>query len=68
MATVLKVKGMNCRHCVNSITKALNGLEGIGNIRVDLQKGEVSFENPKSLPPDRIEKAIVDAGYEVIPS
>ncbi len=66
MATVLKVKGMSCQHCVNSVTKALNGLGGIGNVKVDLQKGEVSFENTKSLPPDRIKKAITDAGYEVV--
>ena len=67
MATILKVKGMSCQHCVMSVTKALNGLEGIGNVKVDLPKGEVSFENTKSLAADRIEKAIHDAGYEIMP-
>ena len=67
MATILKVKGMSCQHCVMSVTKALNGLEGIGNVKVDLQKGEVSFENTQSLAQDRIKKAIHDAGYEIMP-
>lgn len=65
MATVLKVKGMSCQHCVMSVTKALSQLEGIKNIQVDLAKGEVRFENTKEVTSNRIEKTIKDAGYEV---
>ncbi len=66
MASVLKVKGMSCQHCVMSVTKALNKLDGIQNVKVDLPKGEVSYDNTKSLAQDRIEKTIEDAGYEVV--
>jgi copper chaperone len=65
MATILKVKGMSCQHCVMSVTKALSQLEGIKNIQVDLVKGEVRFDNVKEVTSNRIEKAITDAGYEV---
>jgi copper chaperone len=41
MASILKVKGMSCQHCVMSVTKALGQLEGIKNVQVDLAKGEV---------------------------
>ncbi len=68
MATVLRVKGMSCQHCVMSVTKALNQLEGVKNVQVDLAKGEVRFDNTKEVAPNRIQKAIADAGYEVIPS
>ena len=68
MAVVLKVKGMSCQHCVMSVTKALNQLDGIKNVRVDLARGEVQLDNTKELAPNRIEKAIQDAGYEIIPS
>jgi copper chaperone len=68
MITVLKVKGMSCQHCVMSVTKALTQLEGIKNVQVDLQKGEVRFDNTKQIASDRIEKAISEAGYEVISS
>ena len=67
MVSTLKVKGMSCQHCVMSVTKALNQLEGIQNVQVDLQKGEVRFDNTKALALNRIEKAIEEAGYEVIP-
>ena len=66
MATTLKVKGMSCKHCVMSVTKALNQLEGIKNVQVDLAKGEVQFDNTKEVASNRIEKTIEDAGYEVI--
>jgi copper chaperone len=65
MASMLKVKGMSCNHCVMSVTKALGKLEGLQNVKVDLQKGEVSFDNTKALGSEKIEKAITDAGYEV---
>jgi len=66
MATTLKVKGMSCQHCVMSVTKALGQLDGIKNVQVDLAKGEVRFDNTKEVPPHQIEKAIEEAGYEVI--
>ncbi len=66
MSSVLKVKGMSCQHCVMSVTKALNQLDGIKNIQIDLAKGEVRFDNTKSVASDRIRNAITDAGYEVV--
>jgi len=68
MASILKVKGMSCQHCVMSVTKALGQLEGIKNVQVDLAKGEVRFDNSKEIASSRIEKAISDAGYQVISS
>jgi len=64
--TLLKVKGMSCQHCVMSVTKALSQLEGVKNVQVDLQKGEVRFDNTKRIASDRIEKAVSEAGYEVV--
>jgi copper chaperone len=66
MASTIKVKGMSCQHCVMSVTKALSQFEGVKNVQVDLAKGEVRFDNTKEVAPGRIEKAISDAGYEVI--
>ena len=66
MLTILKVKGMSCQHCVMSVKKALNQLEGIKNVEVDLRKGEVRFDNTKAVASQQIEMAIVEAGYQVI--
>jgi copper chaperone CopZ len=49
-----------------SVTKALGKLEGVQNVQVDLEKGEVRFDNVKGVTSSQINKAIVDAGYEVV--
>ncbi len=61
----LKVKGMSCQHCVMAVTQALNQLDGIKNIQVDLAKGEVRLDNPMEVTPEQIEKAITEAGYSL---
>ncbi len=66
--TTLNVKGMSCQHCVVSVTKALTQLDGIQKVKVDLERGEVQFENTRAVDNDRIVKAITEAGYEVVPS
>ena len=66
MPSILRVKGMSCQHCVMSVTKALNQLEGIKSVQVDLAKGEVQFDNTKAIASNRIEKAIEEAGYQVV--
>lgn len=65
--SILKVKGMSCQHCVLAVTKALGQLEGIQNIQVDLAAEEVRFNNIGTVPMEQIEKAIAEAGYEIIP-
>jgi copper chaperone CopZ len=49
-----------------SVTKALSRLDGIKNVQIDLAKGEVRFDNTKEVAPNRVEKAITDAGYQVV--
>ncbi len=66
MTETVRVKGMSCNHCVMSVTKALTKLVGIQNVQVDLQKGEVRFDNRKAVALGEIEKAITDAGYQVV--
>ncbi len=64
MATI-KIQGMTCQHCVMSVTKALSGVPGVKNLRVDLLKGEATFENTQNQPTEKIRKAVKDAGYQV---
>jgi copper chaperone len=64
MATV-KIKGMSCNHCVMSVTKALNEIDGIKNVKVDLNKGEASFDEAMPVSMDTVKERIEKAGYEV---
>lgn len=61
----LTIEGMMCGHCVNHVTKALTGVEGICNVAVDLDSKKATMEGDSSLVTE-VTSAVVDAGYEVI--
>ncbi len=62
----IKIQGMTCQHCVMSVTKALGNLSGLKNLKVDLVKGEATFENTQNISRAEIRKAVEDAGYSVV--
>lgn len=62
--TTIKVDGMKCQHCSGNTQKALEALDGVSNVRVDLDKGEVSFEG--EVPMAAIKAAIAAKGFTVV--
>ncbi len=63
---VIKVMGMSCDHCVQTITKAVEGINGIARVQVDLEKKQVTVgfeENQTDL--KTISAKIVEAGFEI---
>ncbi|MDD5094771.1 MAG: cation transporter [Dehalococcoidia bacterium] len=65
MATKIKVNGMTCGHCVQHVTKALQELPGVKNVKVDLKSGEAAFDKPDTVTMDQVAKAVEKAGYQV---
>ena len=63
MATI-KVQGMKCQHCSGSTKKALEAIDGISNVQVDLDSGQVSFDGTADI--ETIKAAVSKAGFEVI--
>jgi copper chaperone len=63
MPTV-KINGMKCQHCVGSTRKALEELEGVSNVQVDLEKGEASFDGDVDL--ETVKDAVAKTGFEVV--
>ena len=61
----ITVKGMRCQHCVKSVTQALEALDGVGNVKVDLASGVVTYETGKPVDKATVGKAITDVGFEV---
>jgi copper chaperone len=64
MATI-KIKGMSCNHCVMAVTKALGGIDGVSNVKVDLAKGEATFDEATPVDRNVISERIKKAGFEV---
>lgn len=41
--TTIKIKGMSCNHCVMAVTKAMEEVGTVKNVKVDLKKGEATL-------------------------
>ena len=66
--TTLKIDGMTCGHCVQAVTQALEGTEGVNNAQVDLQAGraQVEYEEGKTNP-GNLAALVTDEGYTAEP-
>jgi len=64
MRTV-RVKGMSCQHCVKTVKKTLEEIDGITNVAVDLETGEVTFEEARPADNELMREKIKKAGYEL---
>jgi Cu2+-exporting ATPase len=56
---------MMCQHCVAHVKKALEGIEGVASVEVDLKKKIAVVTLLKEVSNELLTNAIVDAGYEV---
>ncbi|TVQ97908.1 MAG: copper chaperone [Desulfovibrionales bacterium] len=63
--TTIKVAGMSCQHCVNAVTKALSGIDGIQDVEVSLEKGEARFTEAKPVSQDALREALKKAGHDL---
>ncbi|GLI04095.1 MULTISPECIES: copper ion binding protein [Paenibacillus] len=61
----LKVEGMSCNHCVNSIEGALKNIGATGKVDLAAKSVQVQYEESKTNP-DAIKAAIEDQGYDVV--
>jgi Cu+-exporting ATPase len=63
----LKIAGMVCAACSSAIEKSLGNLEGVYQAQVNLATENAMVEyDPKKVTLAGLEKAVRDAGYEVI--
>lgn len=59
----LKVSGMTCGGCVSAVSKAVRAVPNVGDVAVDLARGEVTVAgNPD---PGAVRDAIAARGFEV---
>lgn len=62
----LKINGMGCAGCVDTVHSALTELEGVDNAVVDLGEGRATVEyDENTVDIVQFERAVSEAGYEV---
>jgi len=64
--TILRIQGMTCGGCVNSVKTVLERLSGVSQADVSLENAEAVVQYDPSLANiDQLKAAISDAGFEV---
>ncbi|QDE90342.1 heavy metal transport/detoxification protein [Myxococcus xanthus] len=67
--TLLKVEGMSCRSCISHINTALRKVEGVQDVNVRLEHGQVLVKHDAATANVNILiEALRDAGYESAPT
>ena len=64
MEKTIDVTGMMCQNCVKHVTKALEGVDGVSNVRVSLDDSNAVVDVTEAVKDEDLVAAIVDAGYE----
>ncbi len=61
----LKVSGMTCTGCVNSVKKVLTALDGVQSVDVALEQAQATIVyDAARANPGQFKTAIEDAGFE----
>ena len=64
-ATTLKLKGMSCASCANSIQTAIQQVPGVTGVQVNFAAEQASVEyDERNTNLEKIQAAVADAGYE----
>ena len=60
----IEVTGMSCGNCVAHVEEALQGVDGVSRVTVDLDRAYADIEGT-DVDADELVKAVVAAGYGV---
>lgn len=61
----LKIEGMTCTHCSAAVAKALQGVTGVKQVRVDLASGTATVAGDAAV--ESLVAAVVEEGYRAAP-
>lgn len=60
-----ELSGMTCGHCVSSVTKALQGIEGVQIEKVGINRVTVGLDSTRTSS-EAIARRLGDVGYPVV--
>jgi len=62
---ILTVEGMTCMHCVGRVDKALRSIEGVEDVKVDLETKLAMVKSGQDIEDETFAQVVEAAGYEV---
>ena len=61
----IKISGMHCQNCVNSVTRALNGIDGVV-AKVSLRDNSAKVLLDRMVDEKDLKRAVEEAGFRVV--
>ena len=61
----IHISGMECQHCVSSVTEALNAMDGVA-ATVDLSSQSAKVSCDRAVGEEELRRAVEKAGFHVI--
>ena len=62
----MKVKGMMCGHCENTVETALKGVHGVVAAKADHNKGTVKVTVSEPVSEEELKRAVEEKDYTVL--
>lgn len=63
---IIKINGMSCMHCANTVTTALENIDNIIKVKVDLKKKEAVITYQNDIDINVIKDTINNLDYEFV--
>ncbi|MCU0654264.1 MAG: heavy-metal-associated domain-containing protein [Polyangiaceae bacterium] len=60
------VAGMTCQACVRRVQRAIEGLDGVRSVQIDLASGRVTVEHEPARQLEGVAQAIQRSGYRMV--
>lgn len=68
MKKKLVIEGMSCGHCVKRVQEALEKLEGVRAVSVNLESKTALLDLSYDVDEEKLKAAVEDAGYDLVQS
>ena len=65
MTRTMIIEGMMCSHCTGRVQKALEGIDGVKSVVMDLEAKSAQLELSAPVEDETLKDAVTQAGYEV---
>ena len=65
---VLNVEGMSCGHCSATVQKAIEALDNVTDVRVDLEGKKAYFSTDDESVVEKAVEAVNRSGYKAAPA
>lgn len=66
MTKNIMIEGMKCEHCAKFVAKALQAVDGVESVAVDLAAKKAEVQTKANVSNDDLTAAVVESGFEVV--